>query len=108
MNRNIWWLCALIVSFVTGCSQSAVLFTPEKLPSTIRSPAAEQADAVFWNTLHDGQYNRIESALNALTAAYLNDPSDATTAAHIGWLHIWRLAGVQLLHRRLCDEPPAP
>ena len=28
----------------------------------------------------------------ALKAAYLANPNDAVTAAHIGWLHIWRLS----------------
>jgi hypothetical protein len=57
-----------------------------------RSKAAEQADGLFWKTLHDGQYDQISLALNALTAAYLENPNDAITAAHIGWMHVWRLS----------------
>lgn len=91
MNKNIWWLL-LIVSFVTGCAYFAVQFAPEKLPSTTRSNAAEQADALFWKTLHDGQFDQIPVVLNALTAAYLENPNDAITAAHIGWMHVWRLS----------------
>jgi len=91
VNKNILWLL-LIVSFVTGCAYFAVQFAPEKLPSTTRSNAAELADALFWKTLHDGQYNQIPVVLNALTAAYLENPNDAITAAHIGWMHVWRLS----------------
>jgi translation initiation factor 2 beta subunit (eIF-2beta)/eIF-5 len=69
-----------------------VQFAPEKLPSTTRSNAAEQADALFWKTLHDGQYDQIPVVLNALTEAYLENPNDAITAAHIGWMHVWRLS----------------
>ena len=91
MNKNILWLL-LIVSFVTGCAYFAVQFAPEKLPSTTRSNAAELADALFWKTLHDGQYDQIPVVLNALTAAYLENPNDAITAAHIGWMHVWHLS----------------
>jgi hypothetical protein len=51
-----------------------------------------QADAVFWQTLHAGRYEDIGRALELKTAAYLENPGDALTAAHAGWLHIWRLA----------------
>jgi hypothetical protein len=91
VNKNIWWLL-LIVSFVTCCAYFAVQFAPEKLPSTTRSNAAEQADALFWKTLHDGQYDQIPVVLNALTAAYLENPNDTITAAHIGWMHVWHLS----------------
>jgi hypothetical protein len=65
---------------------------PAKVASTTRLPSAERADALFWKTLHAGDYAAIEPALNAMTAAYLENPGDATTAAHVGWLHIWRLS----------------
>ncbi len=65
---------------------------PVKLASATRTPQALQADEVFWRTLHAGDYAHIDAALQASTAAYLADPGDALTAAHVGWLHIWRLA----------------
>jgi hypothetical protein len=82
----------LLTSAATGCARLAVWSAPAKSPSTVRTPASVQADEQFWRTLHGGDYERIPSALTALKAAYLADPSDAVTAAHIGWLHIWRLA----------------
>ena len=91
MKRHTWWLL-LIVSFATGCAYLAVQSAPEKSPSIARGKAAEQADALFWKTLHDGQYDQIPVVLNALTAAYLENPNDAITAAHIGWMHVWRLS----------------
>jgi hypothetical protein len=60
--------------------------------ASARLPSAEQADRLFWKTLHSGDYAAIQPALNAMTAAYLENPGDATTAAHVGWLHIWRLS----------------
>ena len=91
MNRMTRWLF-LIVSLATGCAYVAVQSAPEKSASTARTTAAEQADALFWYTLHGGQYDQIPAALNALTAAYLENPTDAITAAHVGWMHVWRLS----------------
>lgn len=53
---------------------------------------ASQADELFWSTFHGGQYDKIQPALDTLTAAYLETPNDATTASHIAWLHNWRMA----------------
>jgi hypothetical protein len=75
-----------------GCGAIAVWSAPEKAPSAQRTPAAARADEVFWRTLHSGAYEQIPEALVALKAAYLADPNDAVTAAHIGFLHIWRLS----------------
>ena len=83
-------LCVFALAFSAVLGASAA---PEaKLASTARTPQALQADGLFWKTLHDGDYEHIGAALEATTAAYLADPGDATTAAHVGWLHIWRLA----------------
>ena len=75
----------------TGCGRIAVWAAPEKTASAERTPAAVEADKVFWATLHGGAYDRIPAALTALKAAYLAEPNDAVTASHIGWMHIWRL-----------------
>lgn len=83
-------LCA--VGALSGCAYLAVATAPAKQASTTRSAQALQADAVFWQTLHGGRYEDIGRALELQTAAYLADPHDALTAAHTGWLHIWRLA----------------
>jgi len=77
---------------IAGCGAIAVATAPEKQASSTRSDQANLADKLFWQTLHSGDYDGIAQATNALTAAYLQDPYDATTAAHIGFLHIWRLA----------------
>ncbi len=65
---------------------------PAKLASKVRGPAAESASALMWATLHAGDYQSIDKVLPALNGAYLQDPNDARTAAHIGFLHIWRSA----------------
>jgi tetratricopeptide (TPR) repeat protein len=70
----------------------AVLLAPRKTAATSRSEVAIKADDLFWQTFHNGEYEKIQPALEVLTAAYLQTPSDAKTAAHIGWLHLWRMS----------------
>jgi hypothetical protein len=75
-----------------GCAQMAIRSAPAKVPSAARTATARGADDVFWQTFHAGQYDKIPAALDAVQRAFLQDPADAVTAAHIGWLHVWRLA----------------
>jgi hypothetical protein len=75
-----------------GCSpvRTMALWTaPSKAPSAQRSDA-KSANAKFWDVFHGGHYEAIPETLDGLTAAYLENPGDAETAAHIGWMHIWR------------------
>jgi hypothetical protein len=92
----------LAAAFAAGCTAIAVWTAPEKTASTTRTEAAERADTLFWMTLHAGDYEGIPRAISALTAAYLADPRDPVTAAHLGWLHIWRLVE----RARLDPVPP--
>jgi hypothetical protein len=65
-----------------------------------RLPAALQADELFWQTFHGSDYGHIQPALEAATGAYLQNPNDAVSAAHVGWLHMWRVAESTRLERR--------
>ena len=81
--------CATLLS---GCGFMAVQTAPAKTAAAARSESAQRADALFWQTLHSGDYDGIPKAMQAVKGAYLQTPSDATSAAHVGFLHIWRLA----------------
>jgi hypothetical protein len=70
----------------------AVLLAPTKKATSTRSNAALRADELFWRTFHSGAYDEIPRVLEVLTAAYLETPTDAVTAAHTAWLHNWRMA----------------
>jgi hypothetical protein len=85
-------LVALGVAGWLGRRHLAVRLAPAKQATQARSPAAREADELFWRTFHGGAYDAIAPALEALTAAYLETPTDAVTAAHIAWLHNWRMA----------------
>src|SRR6202008_672797 len=67
---------ALALAAAAGCGRIAVGAAPEKTASAERTPAALEADKIFWSTLHGGAYDRIPEALTALKAAYLANPND--------------------------------
>ena len=93
MNKASFALTAGTLAIaVSGCGFMAVQTAPPKVPASTRTELAAQADAVFWQTLHTGHYEGIGRALEIQTAAYLQNTGDAVSAAHTGWLHIWRLA----------------
>jgi hypothetical protein len=85
-------VAALGVAASASWTRIAIASAPAKTAASARDPAALKADEVFWQTFHGGKYDQIQPALDQLTAAYLKTPSDAVTAAHIGWLHTWRVA----------------
>jgi hypothetical protein len=84
-----------------GCSYIAEHTAPKKQASPTRTAAALKADELFWASLHGGQYEQIQPALEAQTAAFLANPDDAVSAAHVGFLHIWRISE----RRRLTSLP---
>ncbi len=92
------FIAILLIALVMGIGawalwdRIAVLAAPKKQAISTRGEAASKADEVFWETFHNGQYTHIQAALEVLTAAYLRTPNDAKTAAHIAWLHNWRMA----------------
>lgn len=87
-----------------GCSPTdiAVSMAPAKTPSSIQSPKARQANARFWEALHGGRYEEVPAVIHDLTAAYLENPRDTETAAHLGFAHVWRLSEAP----RLKSIPP--
>jgi hypothetical protein len=77
---------------LSGCASVAVWSAPKKAPSAVSSPQARQANQEFWQALHGGHYEDIDRVLEQLTAAYLANPGDGETAAHIGFSHTWRVS----------------
>jgi hypothetical protein len=86
----------------TACATIAIRAAPEKTAISQRTSAALAADEMFWETFHAGRYQEIPLVLEKLKRAYLAEPRDALTAAHIAFLHIWRIA-----ERARMSEVPA-
>jgi hypothetical protein len=85
---------ALAATMLFNSEFFAVHIVPQKRASAHRTTKALDADQVFWETLHSGRDDDIETALIATTGAYLQDPNDPVTAAHIAWLHTWRASEI--------------
>jgi hypothetical protein len=98
----IFLVIALGTVILTNTDRIAVWQAPQKQAARARSEAAQKADELFWQTFHQGEYEKIPHTLEVLTAAYLEAPTDAVTAAHIAWLHNWRSA-----ERARMDSVPA-
>src|SRR5579872_749341 len=90
MKPKLFVIC-IILFFLAGCENLAVLFTPKKKTVTKHNQLTNIAENQFWNTLHQGNYNEIENTNRLLMAAYLENPDDPQLAAHLGFLHIWEL-----------------
>jgi hypothetical protein len=105
-SRARWFVAVAVLLLVGGVIGSSAIYrqvglwsAPAKHEVATRSPAAIAADSVFWHTFHGAQYDSIQPAIEALTQAYLATPNDAMTAAHLGWLHIWRISEHSRLER---------
>ena len=116
-TRGAWWRAA--VGLVLGATAGAGAAcggragrgapavrtsarAPERPAAVARVPLAVTADTVFWRTLHAGAYHEIPRAMTLLKAAYLQNPRDPRTTAHIGFLHAWSSAE----RARLASVPP--
>src|SRR6266496_2660850 len=111
MAKKKQWLVIVVILAVgigalvwTNWGRIAVQLAPKKQAAKTRSEAALKADELFWQTFHNGEYEKIQPALDVLTAAYLQTPNDAVTAAHIAWLHRWAYAYRQLSQRPMQVE----
>jgi len=96
-GRTVRWAVGLIglatlSAMMASCSSSPRSRSPELPLPVTRVPLAVTADSLFWRILHAGAYDSIPGALFLLKAAYLQNPADPVTAAHVGFLHAWRIA----------------
>lgn len=90
----------LLLATLSGCERIALLMAPQKRPQASSNQLSQQAQQYFWRTLHQGHYQDISKADYLLTAAYLKNPNDSKLAAHIGFLHIWKITEYQRLKKQ--------
>lgn len=89
---RLYALILFIVMFMlSSCEKFALMTTPKKEPVTSHTKLAKIAEDRFWTTLHKGEYHQIPEATKLMTAAYLQNPHDPNLAAHLGFLHIWKI-----------------
>src|SRR5688572_120758 len=93
MDASRWTpLVAAVAALLGGCAFMAEQTAPAKQASATRTESAQRADALFWKTFHAGDYSGIPRAMEAVKGAYLQSPNDPVSAAHVGFLHVWRIA----------------
>jgi hypothetical protein len=93
LNKMKWFSVLLtMLSFILiSCEKFALLTTGAKKAQHSNTPLAQHAEQYFWETLHQGQYQNIDKLDYLLMAAYLQNPDDPKLAAHLGFIHLWKL-----------------
>lgn len=91
MKLGLYVTLSLVFLNLVACEKIAVFMTPVKKPAVSHSKIADRAERYFWTTLHEGRYLDITKADKLLMAAYLKNPNDPNLAAHLGFLHIWKI-----------------
>jgi len=89
----------LALSLLPACAAMAVATAPSKPLQPANTAPAAAADAAFWSALHGGRYDDIGPVLEGLTREYLEHPGDPHLAAHVAFLHVWRLGERARLER---------
>lgn len=83
---------AILFLLLSGCASIAISAAKPKQASPTQSEQSKAANDAFWRALHAGAYEEIPDVKERLQQAYLADPFDAPTAAHLGFLHIWAIS----------------
>ncbi len=77
---------------LVACEKMALMTTPAKKPQASKSQLAAHAERYFWQVLHQGRYQDIPKVDYLIMAAYIENPNDPKLAAHLGFLHMWKIA----------------
>jgi hypothetical protein len=89
--RIAYGLLICVAINLVACEKVALMTTPAKKPQSSKTAIAAKAERYFWQTLHAGKYEDISKADYLLMAAYLENPYDPKLAAHLGFVHIWKI-----------------
>lgn len=74
-----------------ACESLAIWTTARKQALFAHDESSQHAEQYFWQTLHAGDYRNIDAAIRLLMIAYLKNPNDPRLAAHLGFLHTWKI-----------------
>lgn len=85
-------LAALGLLLASSCASIAINAAPPKQANPVQSAQSKAANDLFWDALHGGKYEALPDVIEQLQRAYLADPMDAITTAHLGFAHIWAAA----------------
>ncbi len=80
------------IVFLTSCSTIAQWAAPAKAKKVSHGKEYKQAEKIFWNAFHSGQYQKIPYLLEIYKKIYIENPNHYEAAARIGFLHTWALS----------------
>src|SRR5262245_15895512 len=93
MSHKRFAIASLLVLLVgTACDDLAVKFAPKKTAKASDTELSRKAHTYFLDSLRAGSYENLPEALRLLTAAYLQNPRDASISFHLGMAHLWKVA----------------
>lgn len=81
-------LIVTVITITKVYQDIALLTTPSK-KALEQTGIQKQTDEYFWQQFHASNYDSIPQLLNRLTAAYLENPNNFNTTAHLAFTHIW-------------------
>ena len=88
----LWLVSRCLLGSLAGTSAQRSWCGWLQNASAVTSEKAKDANAKFWDALHGGRYEQLPGVIKSLTAAYLENPRDVDTTAHLGFAHIWAFA----------------
>jgi uncharacterized protein YceK len=96
MKKTI--VLSLIILFTAGCG-IIVSLTKSKNGSgeLVNTTLSQEANAYFWEQLHNGNYENIPLVIDQLHLALAANPNDLVSTAHLGFVHVWALSERQRL-----------
>lgn len=97
MKKTI--LFSFIILTITSCSIIVNLSDSKDAKGTIvNTKISEQANEYFWEQLHQGNYDSVNTVISKLNLALADNPNDLVTIAHLGFTHVWALSERQRLN----------
>lgn len=88
----------VLLACLTGCGKIAIATAPSRTPDVSSDHLSESMQHQFMEILHSGEYDKIDTTIEQLTAAYLQQPNDPKTNLYLGMAHLWAVAERNRLH----------
>lgn len=96
------------IFLLSSCTIMVKTFNESKgTPKISTSEMSQFANSYFWENFHDANYEKVDSIIFYLMAAYHENKNDLPTVAHLGFSHIWKMSEMTRLSEidpRIIDD----
>ena len=93
MNKII--ILSFLIIYVFSCSHlptKTLIVSKNTKQIMIESKLSKYANHYFWDNYHKGNYEKLDSIFYYLQAAYIENPNDLKTVAHLGFANAWAIS----------------